>query len=56
LLQLSWVIGGFLGVFMPLIAKLGLCIVAVMLIGWLAFVLRGLVIGRRAASRTARMA
>jgi MFS family permease len=53
LLQLSWVVGGFLGVFMPLIAKLGLFIVAAMLIGWLAFVLRGLVIGRRTATRTA---
>jgi MFS family permease len=53
LIQLSWVIGGFLGVFMPLNAKLGLCIVAVMLIGWLAFVLRGLATGRRAAARTA---
>jgi MFS family permease len=54
LLQLSWVIGGFLGVFMPLQAKLGLVIVAVMLLAWLAFVLRGLVIGRRSAARAAR--
>jgi MFS family permease len=53
LLQLAWVIGGFLGVFMPLIAKLGLFIVAAMLIAWLVFVLRGLVVMRRATARTA---
>ncbi|MEJ7708113.1 MAG: MFS transporter [Nocardioidaceae bacterium] len=49
LLQLSWVVGGFLGVFMPLIAKLGLCIVAVVLVAWLIFVLRGLAISARTA-------
>lgn len=53
LLQLSWVIGGFLGVFMPLIAELGLFIVAGVLVAWLAFVLRGLAIGRRALPRPA---
>ena len=53
LLQLSWVIGGFLGVFMPLIAKLGLFVVAVVLVAWLAFVLRGLAVGKRSAARTA---
>jgi MFS family permease len=50
LLQLSWVIGGFLGVFMPQIAKLGLFIVAAVLVAWLAFVLRGLAISNRAAA------
>ncbi|MDX6366572.1 MAG: hypothetical protein QOK30_1648, partial [Nocardioidaceae bacterium] len=35
LLQLSWVIGGFLGVFMPQIAKLGLVVVAAVLVAWL---------------------
>ncbi|MGI8435270.1 MAG: MFS transporter [Nocardioidaceae bacterium] len=49
LLQLSWVIGGFLGVFMPLIAKLGLFIVAGVLVAWLAFVLRGLAVSNRSA-------
>ncbi len=53
LLQLSWVIGGFLGVFMPQVAKLGLSIVAVVLLGWLVFVLRGLAVGRRPAARPA---
>lgn len=53
LLQLSWVIGGFLGVFMPQIAKLGLFIVAAVLVGWLAFVLRGLAAGNRPAARPA---
>ena len=50
LLQLSWVIGGFLGVFMPQIAKLGLFIVAAVLVAWLAFVLRGLAVSNRAAA------
>lgn len=53
LLQLSWVVGGFLGVFMPQIAKLGLCIVAVVLVAWLVFVLRGLAAGRRPTPRPA---
>ena len=53
LLQLSWVVGGFLGVFMPLIAKLGLFVVAAVLIGWLAFVLRGLAVARQSTPRTA---
>jgi MFS family permease len=54
LLQLAWVIGGFLGVFMPQIAKLGLFIVAAVLVAWLAFVLRGLAVSNRAAAaRTA---
>ncbi len=54
LLQLSWVIGGFLGVFMPQIAKLGLVIVAAVLVAWLVFVLRGLAVSNRAAAaRTA---
>jgi hypothetical protein len=53
LLQLSWVIGGFLGVFMPQIAKLGLVIVAAVLVAWLAFVLRGLAVSNRASARTA---
>jgi len=51
LLQLSWVIGGFVGVLMPLIARLGLVVIAVLLIGWLVFVLRGLAVGRQAARR-----
>jgi hypothetical protein len=40
LLQLSWVIGGFLGVFMPLNATLGLAVVAVVLVAWSAVVLQ----------------
>jgi len=50
LLQLSWVIGGFLGVFMPLNAKLGLSVVAVVLVAWSVFVLHG----RLASARTQR--
>ncbi|MDP9318721.1 MAG: MFS transporter, partial [Actinomycetota bacterium] len=48
LLQLSWVIGGFLGVFMPLNATLGLSIVAVVLVAWTVFVLRSRVTSSRA--------
>ncbi len=39
LLQLSWVIGGFIGVFMPLNARLGLGVIAIILVGWLAAVI-----------------
>ncbi len=52
LLQLSWVLGGVLGVIMPLIARLGLCIVAAVLIAWLVVVLRGRV-GSRGTVRRA---
>lgn len=51
LLQLSWVIGGFLGVFMPLNATLGLSIVAVVLVAWSVFVLRSRVASGRAQRR-----
>jgi MFS family permease len=40
LLQLSWVVGGFLGVFMPLMARLGLTVIAVILIVWLVVVIK----------------
>jgi MFS family permease len=40
LLQLAWVVGGFLGVFMPLIARLGLTVIAVILIAWLVIVIK----------------
>ncbi len=53
LLQLAWVIGGFLGVFMPLNATLGLSIVAVVLVGWSVFVLQSRVSsGRTSRSRS----
>jgi predicted MFS family arabinose efflux permease len=51
LLQLSWVLGGLLGVVMPLNAQLGLCIVAAVLVGWLVVVLRGRVGGSRTVRR-----
>lgn len=54
LLQLSWVLGGFLGVFMPLNATLGLSIVAVILVAWSIFVLRSRVISSRDLRRAAR--
>ena len=49
LLQLSWVIGGFLGVVMPLVAQLGLFTIAGVLVAWLFIVLRGLMVSRRTA-------
>ena len=39
LLQLSWVIGGFVGIAMPLIPRLGLGVLAGIMIVWAAFVL-----------------
>jgi hypothetical protein len=51
LLQLSWVLGGFLGVFMPQVAQPGLFIIAGLLLGWLLFVLRGIAIARRSSRR-----
>ena len=51
LLQLSWVLGGLLGVLMPLIARLGLFTVAAVLVAWLVFVLRGRVVAGRPPSR-----
>jgi MFS family permease len=48
LLQLSWVVGGFIAVFMPLVAKLGLFTLAGLMVAWLFVVLRGLVVGRKA--------
>ncbi len=56
LLQLSWVIGGFVGVVMPLIARLGLFVIAGLLISWLVLVLRGLTVERRAAAARSQLA
>lgn len=38
-LQLSWVVGGFIGIALPLIPKLGLGVLAVLMAGWTAYVL-----------------
>jgi MFS family permease len=53
LLQLSWVVGGLLGVLMPLIARLGLFTVAAVLVAWLVFVLRARVVAGRPPARAA---
>jgi MFS family permease len=53
LLQLSWVIGGFLGVFMPLNATLGLSVVAFVLVAWSAFVVHSRVTRNRATAKIA---
>ncbi|MGH3412897.1 MAG: MFS transporter [Marmoricola sp.] len=51
LLQLSWVIGGFIGIALPLIPQLGLGVLAGLMVSWTAFVL----VSRRAEpSRTER--
>jgi MFS family permease len=49
LLQLSWVVGGGIGIVMPLEPRLGLGITAGLLVAWLALVLRGKVLSRRRA-------
>jgi MFS family permease len=41
LLQLSWVIGGFLGIVLPLVPRLGLGLAAALVVTWLVIVLRG---------------
>jgi MFS family permease len=46
LLQLSWVIGGFIGVFMIQKAQFGLFSIGILVVAWLFFVLRGIVAGR----------
>ena len=40
-LQLAWVIGGFIGIAMPLMPHLGLGVAAAVLAGWFAFVMTG---------------
>ena len=39
LLQLSWVVGGFIGIALPLVPQLGLGVAAGILVAWAAFVL-----------------
>ncbi len=39
LLQLSWVLGGFIGIALPLIPRVGLGVLAALLVGWTVFVL-----------------
>ncbi len=39
LLQLSWVVGGFIGIALPLIPRLGLGVLSGLMIGWTVFVL-----------------
>jgi MFS family permease len=41
-LQLAWVMGGFVGIALPLEPRLGLIVAAVVLLAWSAFVLAGL--------------
>ena len=37
--QLAWVIGGFVGIAMPLNARLGLSVAGIVLVAWTVFVL-----------------
>jgi predicted branched-subunit amino acid permease len=39
LLQLSWVVGGFIGIVLPLVPRLGLGVAAAILLGWSIWVL-----------------
>lgn len=52
LLQLAWVVGGFVGIATPLIPRLGLGIASAVLIGWTLFVL-GIGVRRRREPRPA---
>lgn len=47
--QLAWVVGGFVGIAMPLIPRLGLSVAGIVLIAWTVFVLGSRVSGDRAA-------
>ncbi len=49
LLQLSWVIGGFIGILLPLVPQLGLGVAAGILVAWSLWVLTG--VRRRPAPR-----
>ncbi len=51
-LQLAWVIGGFVGIAMPLIPQLGLGIAGVVLAAWAAYVLLSRPPGTGASART----
>jgi len=42
LLQLSWVVGGFIGIALPLVPEVGLAVAAVILVAWCLWVLTGL--------------
>ncbi|MDP9443875.1 MAG: MFS transporter [Actinomycetota bacterium] len=53
LLQLSWVLGGGLGIALPLQPRLGLGIVAALLLGWVVVVLRGRAAVKRRQARFA---
>jgi len=54
LLQLSWVVGGFIAVIMPLVAKLGLFTLAALMVAWLFVVVRGLILARNRSEPVAR--
>jgi MFS family permease len=41
LLQLSWVVGGFIGIALPLIPRVGLGVLAGLMVGWVVFVALG---------------
>ncbi len=54
LLQLSWVVGGLIGIALPLVPQVGLGIAAAILVGWTLWVLTGLRTRRSRAPRVAR--
>ncbi|MGH3331264.1 MAG: MFS transporter [Nocardioidaceae bacterium] len=54
LLQLSWVVGGFIGIAVPLVPQVGLGIAAGILVVWTGFVLRARAHARTTADLTSR--
>jgi MFS family permease len=52
LLQLSWVVGGFIGIALPLIPRVGLSVLAALMVGWVVFV----ALGRRRTTTLERLA
>ncbi|MGN6722477.1 MAG: hypothetical protein ACTHJM_07685, partial [Marmoricola sp.] len=54
LLQLTWVVGGFIGIALPLNAELGMWTLSAIMVGWIAYVLvRPRVIAQRSTQATA---
>jgi MFS family permease len=51
LLQLSWVVGGFIGILLPLVPQLGFAVAAALLVAWSGWVLAAV---RHRPERTAR--
>ena len=51
LMQLAWVVGGFIGIALPLVPRLGLGVAATILVSWSVFVVAARPRSQRGASR-----